>query len=118
MEPSPLGSASSTATDGIGISWTEFIESSSFLRAAAASIGKHCEFVRLMRAETGNLTTVKIGMLGASGYAGIEQLKLSSAHPKHDVFHVTGDAKAGVRTEMSEILCVAIPRRGSILKPG
>jgi N-acetyl-gamma-glutamylphosphate reductase len=71
-----------------------------------------------MRTDTGNLTTVRIGVLGASGYAGIQQLRLSAAHPKLDIFHATEDAKEGVRSEASEILCAVVLRRGSTLKPG
>jgi N-acetyl-gamma-glutamyl-phosphate reductase len=36
-----------------------------------------------------------IGILGASGYAGIEVLRLAAAHPELEVAWATGDSKAG-----------------------
>jgi N-acetyl-gamma-glutamyl-phosphate reductase len=80
------------------------------LRAVAASVGKHGDFVRLMRTDTGNHTTVRIGVLGASGYTGVELLRLCAAHPKLDVVHVTGDTQAGTRAaDLYPSLAVAYP---------
>src|SRR5262249_32202158 len=45
----------------------------------------------------GNHATVKVGVLGASGYTGVELLRLCAAHPELDVVHVTGDTQAGTR---------------------
>jgi N-acetyl-gamma-glutamyl-phosphate reductase len=39
----------------------------------------------------------KVGILGASGYAGVELLRLCAAHPDLDVAYATGDTQAGTR---------------------
>jgi N-acetyl-gamma-glutamyl-phosphate reductase len=43
------------------------------------------------------LAMVKVGILGASGYAGVELLRLCAAHPDLEVVYATGDTQAGVR---------------------
>lgn len=48
--------------------------------------------------ETG---TLKIGIVGASGYTGVELLRLCAAHPNFEVVVATGDSKAG--TAMADL---------------
>jgi N-acetyl-gamma-glutamyl-phosphate reductase len=38
-----------------------------------------------------------VGIVGASGYTGVELLRLCAEHPHFDVRYATGDSKAGVR---------------------
>jgi N-acetyl-gamma-glutamyl-phosphate reductase len=40
-------------------------------------------------------TVVTIGVLGASGYAGVELLRIAAAHPEFDVVYATADSAAG-----------------------
>lgn len=39
----------------------------------------------------------RVGIVGASGYAGVELLRLCAAHPEVDVAWATGDSQAGTR---------------------
>jgi N-acetyl-gamma-glutamyl-phosphate reductase len=40
---------------------------------------------------------IKVGVLGASGYGGLELLRLCALHPELEVGYATGDAHAGLR---------------------
>ncbi|MFZ9518278.1 MAG: N-acetyl-gamma-glutamyl-phosphate reductase, partial [Ilumatobacteraceae bacterium] len=39
--------------------------------------------------------TLRVGVIGASGYTGAELLRLMAAHPIFDVVYATGDSQAG-----------------------
>ena len=43
----------------------------------------------------GNSGTLRTGIIGASGYTGVELLRLLAAHPVLDVVYATGDTQAG-----------------------
>ena len=43
------------------------------------------------------MTSLRVGILGASGYTGAELLRLCAQHPSFDVVMATGDTQAGVR---------------------
>ena len=40
---------------------------------------------------------VRVGILGASGYAGVELLRLAAGHPDLEVVYATADSAAGER---------------------
>ncbi len=42
-----------------------------------------------------DLSVLKVGILGASGYTGAELLRLCAQHPRLDVVYATGDSQAG-----------------------
>ena len=41
--------------------------------------------------------TIKVGIIGASGYTGVELLRLCATHPEFRVVYATGDTQAGTR---------------------
>ena len=43
--------------------------------------------------------TVTVGIVGASGYTGVELLRLAAGHPDLEVVYATGDSQAGERAE-------------------
>jgi N-acetyl-gamma-glutamyl-phosphate reductase len=43
------------------------------------------------------VSKMRVGIIGASGFAGLETLRLASGHPHLDVVVVTGDSTAGTR---------------------
>jgi N-acetyl-gamma-glutamyl-phosphate reductase len=54
--------------------------------------------------------TLRVGVIGASGYTGIELLRLLAAHPAADVVVATADSHAGERAaEFHPALAVAYP---------
>jgi N-acetyl-gamma-glutamyl-phosphate reductase len=53
---------------------------------------------------------VKVGVLGASGYAGVELLRLAAAHPDFDVVYATADSAAGaLAADVHPSLAAAYP---------
>ena len=54
--------------------------------------------------------TVKVGIIGASGYTGAELLRLVAQHPQMELAYATGDSQAGVRAaELYPSLAAAYP---------
>lgn len=45
--------------------------------------------------QVGNSGTLRVGVIGASGYTGAELLRLLVGHPNFDVVYATGDSQAG-----------------------
>ena len=45
--------------------------------------------------QVGNSGTLRVGVIGASGYTGAELLRLLAGHPNFDVVYATGDSQAG-----------------------
>ncbi|MEY4068932.1 MAG: hypothetical protein RLZZ332_1268, partial [Actinomycetota bacterium] len=45
--------------------------------------------------QVGNSGTLRTGIIGASGYTGVELLRLLASHPVLDVVYATGDTQAG-----------------------
>jgi len=45
--------------------------------------------------QVGNSGTLRVGVIGASGYTGAELLRLLAGHPMLDVVYATGDSQAG-----------------------
>ena len=39
----------------------------------------------------------RVGILGASGFTGVELLRLCASHPDFEVVYATGDSQAGTR---------------------
>jgi N-acetyl-gamma-glutamyl-phosphate reductase len=53
---------------------------------------------------------VKVGILGASGYTGVELLRLCAGHPEFQVAYATGDTQAGTRAaDLYPSLAAAYP---------
>jgi N-acetyl-gamma-glutamyl-phosphate reductase len=53
---------------------------------------------------------IKVGVLGASGYAGLELLRICAAHPAFGITYATGDTQAGIRAaELYPSLSTAYP---------
>src|SRR5438552_3461463 len=42
------------------------------------------------------MAAIRVGVVGASGYAGAELLRLGAAHPAFEVVYATADANAGL----------------------
>ncbi|HWW52217.1 MAG TPA: N-acetyl-gamma-glutamyl-phosphate reductase [Acidimicrobiales bacterium] len=57
-----------------------------------------------------NAGTVKVGIIGASGYTGVELLRLCAGHPELQVIYATGDTQAGTRAgELYPSVAAAYP---------
>ena len=41
------------------------------------------------------MSAVRVGIIGASGYTGVELLRLCAQHPQFEVVYATGDTRAG-----------------------
>ncbi len=53
---------------------------------------------------------VSVGIIGASGYTGVELLRILALHPQMDVVYATGDTQAGIRAaELYPSLAIAYP---------
>src|SRR5437868_4141337 len=53
---------------------------------------------------------VKVGIIGASGYTGVELLRLVAGHPDMELAWATGDSQAGTRAaELYPSLAAAYP---------
>ncbi len=53
---------------------------------------------------------VKVGIIGASGYTGVELLRLAAGHPQFEVVLATGDSQAGTRArDLYPSLAAAYP---------
>ena len=53
---------------------------------------------------------VTVGIIGASGYTGVELLRLVAAHPDFDLRYATGDTQAGtLASSLYPSLAVAYP---------
>ncbi len=53
---------------------------------------------------------VQVGVIGASGYTGVELLRLISAHPHFDLAIATADSNAGTAaTQLAPSLSMAVP---------
>jgi N-acetyl-gamma-glutamyl-phosphate reductase len=63
-----------------------------------------------MSEQTARHGGVRVGIVGASGYTGVELLRLLAGHPDLDVVYATGDTRAGVRArDLSPSLAAAYP---------
>ena len=54
-----------------------------------------------------NSKKIKIGIIGATGYTGVELLRLLSAHPYAEVCTVTSRSEAGVNWPTTSPACAA-----------
>jgi N-acetyl-gamma-glutamyl-phosphate reductase len=58
----------------------------------------------------GHAIMVRVGIIGASGFTGVELLRIAAQHPELDVVYATGDSQAGLRAaELYPSLAAAYP---------